>query len=100
MIIAQINIYVERVEDKYNQKLHFEQTSRSEFIALLLLFYSIGTMQRQNANVQQTNAESGKPELILDYNKSKGSVDICDKMCSVYSVYHIKKFCLLSHFVL
>ena len=27
-----------------------------------------------------------KPEIILDYNMTKGGVDTCDKMCASYSV--------------
>lgn len=30
--------------------------------------------------------ESGKPEIILDYNMTKGGVDTLDKLCATYSV--------------
>lgn len=47
---------------------------------------------------QQTNEESGKYQLILDYNKTKGSVATCDKMCAAYSVSNITRIWLLVTF--
>lgn len=34
---------------------------------------------------------TGKPEIILDYNMTKGGVDTCDKMCAAYTVSRITK---------
>ncbi|XP_039276182.1 uncharacterized protein LOC120350035 [Nilaparvata lugens] len=30
--------------------------------------------------------DTGKPDIILDYNMTKGGVDTCEKMCAAYSV--------------
>ena len=32
-----------------------------------------------------------KPEIILDYNMTKGGVDTCDKMCALYSVSRVTR---------
>jgi len=32
-----------------------------------------------------------KPEIILDYNMTKGGMDTCDKMCALYSVLHVTR---------
>ncbi|XP_072390737.1 uncharacterized protein [Diabrotica undecimpunctata] len=29
--------------------------------------------------------ETGKPEIMMDYNKTKGGVDVVDKMCEAYN---------------
>ncbi|XP_055928585.1 piggyBac transposable element-derived protein 4-like [Argiope bruennichi] len=39
----------------------------------------------------EIDGDSGKPEVILDYNMTKGGVDTCDKMCSAYSVSQITR---------
>lgn len=33
-----------------------------------------------------TDEETGKSEIIIDYNKTKGGVDTCDKMCAKYEL--------------
>uniref|UniRef100_A0A1B6CUS1 PiggyBac transposable element-derived protein domain-containing protein n=1 Tax=Clastoptera arizonana TaxID=38151 RepID=A0A1B6CUS1_9HEMI len=38
-----------------------------------------------------TDADTGKQEIIIDYNKTKGGVDTCDKMCAAYSVSRITR---------
>ena len=38
---------------------------------------------------QQSLDELGKPEIILDYNNTKGGVDTVDKLCATYSVSRI-----------
>lgn len=35
--------------------------------------------------------DTGKPEIILDYNSTKGGVDTVDKMCATYSVSRITR---------
>ncbi|XP_055838818.1 piggyBac transposable element-derived protein 4-like [Episyrphus balteatus] len=35
---------------------------------------------------QEINEETGKPEMIMDYNATKGGVDTVDKMCATYNV--------------
>ncbi|HGJ5890475.1 MAG TPA: hypothetical protein ACHBZA_03745, partial [Arsenophonus apicola] len=37
------------------------------------------------------DAETQKPQIILDYNATKGAVDTVDRMCSQYSVSRISK---------
>ena len=32
-----------------------------------------------------------KPEIILDYNMTKGGVDTCDKMCASYSISRVTR---------
>lgn len=34
---------------------------------------------------KEMDSETGKPEMIIDYNKTKGGVDEVDKKCSNYS---------------
>lgn len=34
----------------------------------------------------QINEDTGKPEIIMDYNRTKGGVDTVDKMCETYNV--------------
>lgn len=34
---------------------------------------------------------TGKPDIILDYNLTKGGVDTCDKMCAAYSVSRVTR---------
>ncbi|GBP75200.1 hypothetical protein EVAR_88806_1 [Eumeta japonica] len=34
----------------------------------------------------QINEDTGKPEIIMDYNRTKGGVDSVDKMCETYNV--------------
>uniref|UniRef100_A0A1B6CEU0 PiggyBac transposable element-derived protein domain-containing protein n=1 Tax=Clastoptera arizonana TaxID=38151 RepID=A0A1B6CEU0_9HEMI len=34
---------------------------------------------------------TNKPDIILDYNKTKGGVDTCDKMCAAYSVSRVTR---------
>lgn len=48
-------------------------------------------MKKQNANVKQTNAETGRPELILDDNKNERNIHTCDKMYGANSVCHITR---------
>lgn len=33
----------------------------------------------------QINEQIGKPEIIMDYNATKGGVDTVDKMCETYN---------------
>lgn len=38
-----------------------------------------------------TDEDTGKPEIIIDYNQTKGGVDTCDKMCASYSVSRVTR---------
>lgn len=40
-------------------------------------------------NLPDIDEKSGKPEILLSYNETKGAVDTVDKMCAVYSVSRI-----------
>ncbi|KAB0804673.1 hypothetical protein PPYR_01643, partial [Photinus pyralis] len=33
----------------------------------------------------QVDTNTGKPDIILDYNATKGGVDTVDKLCSTYN---------------
>ena len=49
-----------------------------------------------------STAEHAKPDIILDYNKSKGAVDSADKMFKEFSCHRISKrwpFVLLTHII-
>jgi len=37
------------------------------------------------------DVETRKPEMIVDYNSTKGGVDTVDEICAVYSVSRITK---------
>lgn len=45
----------------------------------------------------QVDNKTGKPVVILDYNKTKGAVDTVDQLCHRYTVK--KEFLILLHFV-
>lgn len=34
----------------------------------------------------EVDEDSGKPQMILDYNSTKSGVDIVDKLCATYNV--------------
>ncbi|KAF8788012.1 PiggyBac transposable element-derived protein like [Argiope bruennichi] len=47
--------------------------------------------QENPSGDSEIDGDSGKPEVILDYNMTKGGVDTCDKMCAAYSVSRITR---------
>uniref|UniRef100_A0A1B6FAD5 PiggyBac transposable element-derived protein domain-containing protein n=1 Tax=Cuerna arida TaxID=1464854 RepID=A0A1B6FAD5_9HEMI len=53
--------------------------------------------------IDETTGEQRKPEIITFYNSTKGGVDTCDQLCSLYSVSRKSRrwplvifFCLLN----
>ena len=59
-------------------------------------------LSSQHSNHSISTSEHGKPDIILDYNKSKGAVDSADKMLKAFSCHRISKrwpLILLTHII-
>ena len=52
---------------------------------------SVILLSNQHNNQAVSTAEHAKPDIILDYNKSKGAVDNADKMFKEFSCHRISK---------
>jgi hypothetical protein len=50
----------------------------------------LGTMKKNKREIPSQFLPK-KPEIILDYNMTKGGVDTCDKMCALYSVSRVTR---------
>jgi len=50
----------------------------------------LGTMKKNKHEIPPEFLPK-KPEIILDYNMTKGGVDTCDKMCASYSVSRVTR---------
>ena len=63
---------------------------------------SVILLSSQQNNQAVSTAEHAKPDIILDYNKSKGALDSADKMLKEFSCHRISKrwlFVLLTHII-
>ena len=59
-------------------------------------------LSSQHSNHSINTLKHGKPDIILDYNKSKGAVDRADEMLKEFSCHRISKrwpFVLLTHII-
>ena len=63
---------------------------------------SVVLLSSQHNTQAVSTEEHAKPDIILDYNKSKGAVDSADKMLKEFSCHRISKrwpFVLLTHII-
>ena len=63
---------------------------------------SVVLLSSQHNDQAVSTAEHVKPDIILDYNKSKGAVDSADKMLKEFSCHRISKrrpFVVLTHII-
>ena len=63
---------------------------------------SVILLSNQHNNQAVSTAEHAKPDIIFDYNKSKGAVDSVEKMFKKFSYHRISKrwlFVFLTHII-
>lgn len=56
-------------------------TKRNKAVILLSTTHDVGTIE----------VESNKPDMIVDYNRTKCGVDVVDQLCATYSVARVTK---------